>query len=70
MSDVATMVEYRLIRPDGTLLWTCVAPDDVPVPLPPVKPEWAQHPEASCLPPWRYESRAADTAEWTLIGED
>lgn len=68
MDDVATVTEYRLIRPDGTLLWTCTAPSYM-IPVPPVSPRQARYPEDYALPPWRYEAREAGAREWTLIGE-
>lgn len=67
VSDVVTLVEYRLIRPDGNLLWACSGPSYLDV-APPVSTATAQHPEQFVLPPWRYEKREQG-GEWALLAE-
>jgi hypothetical protein len=68
VTDVVSVIEYRLVRPDGTLLWTCAATNYVGAPAPPTSlrtaagGDWVD-------PPWRFEARE-EAGEWTLLASD
>jgi hypothetical protein len=64
------ITEYRLTRPDGLSLWTVMAPTGpgYVVPVPPVNPALARHPDAWVRPPWVYQYRDETTwPQWATI---
>jgi hypothetical protein len=67
MNEVRS-VQYRLIRPDGNLLWTCDVPSYMPAPVPPISTSTALGEGNFAVPPWRYEVREQD-GTWTLLSE-
>jgi hypothetical protein len=67
--DEVKFVVYRLVRPDGTLLWNLVVPNYMAPPTPPVSPGTAERPGDYVRPPWRYEAREQGASEWTLLAE-
>ena len=74
MTEVVEILHYRLVRPDGTVLWSVFLPSDLGhIPVPPISPSSSlrggEYAGAYALPPWRYECAVAGTGEWQLIEE-
>jgi hypothetical protein len=62
-------VEYRLIRPGGTLLWAAAVEGTLGEPaVSPWVSELPRRLEKQVRRPWRYEAREA-RGEWVLLAE-